>query len=546
MLLHKLSFMILSLVIAVSGCSQPEAPEDVDQRPNILLVMADDMGWTDLGRFGSEIETPNLDALAARGVTFSDFHTSVSCSPTRSMLMSGTDNHIAGLGNMAELLTPEQEGQPGYEGHLNERVVSLAEVLRADGYHTYMAGKWHLGHHEGTRPHDRGFDQTLTMLPGGASHYADMLGIVPRDDPAEYSSNGRSLESLPDDFYSSKSYADFLIEHIRSTAGDGNPWFGYLAFTAPHDPVQVPEPWLSKYSGRYDDGYDALKVARWEGAKQAGVVPDGAVMPGRHPITKPWDELTDDEKALESRGMEVYAGMVEALDHHYGRVIQFLDEIGELDNTIVIFLSDNGANPWYSSEYPGATEPDFAGQFDNSLENIGKPRSNYAYGMGFATGSGGPVDLFKMTVGEGGIRVPLIVAGPGVQSGRQVDAFAYVWDLMPTVLEFTGSSHPETFEGHPIEGIRGRTLSGLLSGSATEVYSDDDLIGGEMGGGKWMRQGALKAVSVPKPYGDGEWHLYNVVDDPGETNDLAGQQPEKLEALRAVWGQYAEDVGVIP
>ncbi len=539
---HKAILAFLIPVIALSGCSRSEVP---NQRPNILLVMADDMGFTDLGRFGSEIETPNLDALAARGLTFTDFHVSVSCSPARSMLFSGTDNHIAGLGNMGELLTPEQEGQPGYEGYLNDRVVSLAEVLRSDGYHTYMGGKWHLGHEPGALPSDRGFERTLSMLVGGASHWADRLGIAPQYDPAEYASDGTFLESLPDDFYSSKNYADFVIDAIRANAGDGQPFLAYLAFTAPHDPVHVPEPWLSKYRGQYDDGYEALKTSRWEGAKRVGVVPENAERPGRHPMVKPWDELSDDEKAVEVRGMEVYAGMVEAMDYHYGRVVDFLREIGEYDNTIIIFLSDNGANPWYSAEYPGATEPDFANQFDNSLENIGHPGSNYAYGMGFASGSGGPINLFKMTVGEGGIRVPLIVAGPNVQSGKQVDAFAYVWDIMPTILEFTGSVHPDEFEGRQVERMRGRSLKGLLSGSTAAAYGEDDMIGGEMGNGKWMRQGAFKAVTVPIPYGDGEWHLYNVVDDPGETSDLAAEYPEKLDALREAWDRYSVEVGVV-
>ena len=204
--------LCLSACAPESGSGSQEARDD---RPNILLIMADDMGYTDIGSFGAEIETPNIDALAERGVRFSNFHTSVSCSPTRSMLMSGTDNHIAGLGNMHELLTPEQEGKPGYEGHLNDRVVSLAEVLRDGGYHTVMAGKWHLGHERGSLPFDRGFERSFALLNGGASHWSDMRGILPRDDPAKYSRNGEFLTRLPADFYSSRSYADFLIEAIR-------------------------------------------------------------------------------------------------------------------------------------------------------------------------------------------------------------------------------------------------------------------------------------------------------------------------------------------
>jgi arylsulfatase len=249
---------------------------------------------------------------------------------------------------------------------------------------------------------------------------------------------------------------------------------------------------------------------------------------------------------MEVRGMEVYAGMLDAMDYHLGRVLDFLRDIGGYDNTIIIFLSDNGANAWYSIEYPGADDPDFAAQFDYSVENIGHPGSNYAYGMGWSRASGGPLDKHKMTVGEGGIRVPLMVSGPGINGGRQTDAFAYVWDILPTVLDFAGLEYPSQYRGRSVEAPRGRSLLPLLNGSADELYGDDEYVGGEMGGGKWMRRGSYKAVSVAPPYGDGEWRLYNVDEDPGEANDLAGQMTDMLEELIASWERYAEDVGVIP
>lgn len=519
---------------------------DPNERPNILLVVADDLGWTDIGSYGGEIDTPNLDALAREGVKFTDFHVSVSCSPTRSMLLSGNDNHVAGMGTMAELLTDNQRGKPGYEGHLNDQVVSLAEALREGGYHTYMSGKWHLGHKPGTLPYDRGFDRSFTMLVGGGSHWADMLGILPMDDPIKYALDDKLLDSLPADFYSSRSYADYLIDFIRANRGDGKPFLAYLSFTAPHDPIHAPEPWLSKYRGHYDEGYEVLKAKRWRAAKEKGVVPRGAPLPNRHPMTRAWDDLTSQERAVESRGMEVYAGMLDAMDYHYGRVVNFLKDIGEYDNTIILFMSDNGANPWYSQDYPGADSEEFQAQFDNSFENIGRPGSNYAYGMGFATGSGGPLARFKMSVSEGGIRVPLIVSGPGIQPGRQTDAFAYVWDIMPTILDATGVIYPAKYGGRTVESMRGRSVLGLLDGSKKSVYGDQDFVGGEMGGGRWMRQGDFKAVLVAKPYGSGEWQLFNVSTDPGETSDLSEAMPEKLTTLISAWNNYAENVGVIP
>ena len=535
-------FCVVILVL-LSFQSPAEAAE---RRPNILLVMADDMGWTDIGSFGSEIETPNLDTLAKRGVMFTDFHVSVSCSPTRSMLLSGTDNHLAGLGTMAEMIAPEQRGKPGYEGYLNDRVVSLAELLREGGYHTYMAGKWHLGSAPERYPHARGFERSFSMLFGGASYWSDMFGLLAvHEETADYVRGDKKLDALPGDFYATRSYTDFLIDAIRTHRADGKPFFAYLAFTAPHDPLHVPDPWLSKYRGRYAAGYEVLKQERAAATRRLGLVPKGARTPPRHPMLEAWDSLSNEQQALESRAMEVYAGIMDNMDHHVGRIVNFLKDIGEYDNTVIIFLSDNGANPWNSEDYPGNRGSKWFEQFDNTIDNIGHPMSHYAYGMGWGSACAGPLDLFKMTVGEGGIRSPLIVSGPGVKGGRRVDAFAYVTDLMPTMLELADLEHPKTFRGREVEPMRGRSLVGVLSGTRTTVYAADDFVGGEMGNGKWMRQGDFKAMSVAAPYGPGTWHLYNLADDPGETRDLAKEQPERLKTLQAAWERYAADVGVV-
>ena len=517
-----------------------------DKRPNILLIMADDLGFTDIGCFGSEIETPNIDALAKSGVTFSNFHTSVSCSPTRSILLTGTDNHIAGLGSMAEMLTTKQRGKPGYEGYLNDRVVTLAEVLRAGGYHTYMAGKWHLGDEPKHFPHARGFECSFSMLQGGASHWSDMIGLQAKTQPvAKYVMNEKELDKLPKDFFSSRSYADFLINSIRKNRGDGKPFLAYYAPTAAHDPIHAPEPWLSKYRGRYDNGYEVLKAERITGAKKAGLVPEDAPAPGLHQKTKAWGSLSNDEKALESRTMEAYAGLIDNMDYHIGRVIDFLKDTDEYENTIIIFMSDNGPNPWTSDEYPSNAGSEWMKQFDNSLDNIGHRGSFVGIGLGWAQASAGPLDYFKLTVGNGGIRTPLIVAGLGIKGGRHTGSFAYVTDIMPTLLEFANVSHPQKYRGRIVEPMRGRSLAGILSGSSDHTYGEEDFIGGEMIDGKWMRRGNFKAVLVSKAWGPGTWMLYNVTDDPGETRDLSTEHSEILKALVAAWDRYARDVGVV-
>jgi arylsulfatase len=536
---------IIVILMLVLGTFLSRADE-AKQQPNFLLVMVDDMGWTDIASFGSEIETPNLDALAERGVMFTDFHVSVSCSPTRSMLLSGTDNHIAGLGNMGEMLAPNQKGKPGYEGYLNNRVVSLAEVLRDGGYHTYMAGKWHLGHDPKQYPHARGFDRSFSMLFGGASYWSDMFGMMAvHEETAEYVRDDKKLDALPDDFYATRSYTDFLIDAIRSNRSDGKPFFAYLAFTTPHDPLHVPEPWLSKYRGNYADGYEVLKERRATRAKQLGLVPKDAPAPVRHQMLDAWNSLSKERQALESRGMEIYAGMVDNMDYHFGRVVKFLEDIGEYDNTVILFLSDNGPNPWSSEDYPGNRGSEWFAQFDNSKDNLGHPMSHYAYGMGWGSASSGPLDLFKMTVAEGGIRSPMIISGPGVEGDRRVNAFSYVTDIMPTLLEMAGLEHPTTFRGREVARISGRSLTGVLSGARKTVYAADDFVGGEMQNGKWMRQGDFKAVSVAPPYGSGAWSLYNLVDDPGETRDLSNDRPEIRDRLIAAWNRYADNVGVV-
>ncbi|MHC5114260.1 MAG: arylsulfatase [Planctomycetota bacterium] len=539
----------LSTILATAGllfvAPSAAAADGQPERPNFLLVMVDDMGWTDVGCYGSEIETPNIDALARRGLKFSDYHVSVSCSPTRSMLLTGTDNHIAGIGNMGELLTDNQRGKPGYEGHVNDRVVTLAEVLRDAGYHTYMAGKWHLGHEPHVYPHARGFERTLALPFGGASHWADARGLMEVGDPAFYTQDGKKLDRLPADFYSSRSYTDFLIEAVRADRRDGKPFLAYLAFTAPHDPLHVPEPWLSKYRGRYDDGYEVLRARRDEASRRLGLIPADAPPPAPNPMIEPWDSLSPDRRATETRGMEVYAGMIEYLDDQVGRMLDFLRDIGEYENTVVVFCSDNGSNPWSSADYPGNRGSEWLAAFDHSLDGLGHPGSNYAYGIGWAAASSGPLERFKLTVSEGGIRAPLIVTGPGIQEGRMVHAFTYVTDIMPTILDMANVDHPRRYRGRPVERMRGRSMVDLLAGRRSKLYGDDDVIAGELGNGKWVRRGDFKAVFVAPPYGTGAWQLFDLEKDPGETRDLADDRPRLLRELRAAWDAYAEDVGVV-
>lgn len=546
--MKKVIVVLVSVIgLTFSSCSNStDYNKESDARPNFLLIVADDMGWTDLGCYGSEISTPNIDEIADNGVKFTDFHVSVSCSPTRSMLLSGTDNHIAGLGTMAECINPHAEVKPGYEGHLNNNVVTLAEVLLDGGYHTYLSGKWHLGHEPKQYPSARGFEQSYSLLYGGASYWSDKSGVLANvQEVAKYVENDDEIEELPDDFYASRNYTDYIMNSIRSNRADKKPFLAYLSFTAVHDPIQVPEPWRSKYKGDYNSGYGELKAKRSEAAKNIGIFPMEAQAHTLNPFAKPWETLSPEEKAMEAKGMEVYAGLLSNMDYHIGRVIDFLKDIDEYDNTVIIFLSDNGSNPWYNDNYPGYTGSDFKASFDNSIENIGAPNSHYAYGMGWGSACSGPLHLFKTAVGEGGIRSPLIIAGPGIKGKRKTDAFVYVTDIMPTILKMANVKHPNEYKGQQVAEMHGRSMTDLLSGEKENIYNDDEIIAGELLHGRWARLGDYKASFVPKPYGEAKWELFNMKTDPGETTDLSSNNPELLKKIVTGWKQYADEVGVL-
>jgi arylsulfatase len=512
-------------------------------RPNILLIAVDDMGYSDIGPFGAEIDTPSIDSLAAEGVRFTNFYVGPSCSPTRSMLFSGNDNHIAGLGNMNELLAPNQIGQPGYEGHLNNRVVSVATVLRSAGYHTYMAGKWHLGHEPDQDPFHRGFERVFTMLQGGTSHFDDEWMMYANYTPT-YRQDGVRTH-VPRGFYSTEFYSDQIVKYIDEQEDD-KPFFAYLSFTAPHDPLHVPDEWLDRNKGDYDAGYNELRATRLARMKALGVVPDEANLgPWMKPVPM-WETLTPEQKKMASRQMEIYSAMIENIDHHIGRVLQYLESTGKRENTLVVFFSDNGANGFEMHNYPDTDEAWVAKNSDNRFANWGKRGSRIAQGAGWAQASSTPFHLFKNFLAEGGIRSPLIISGPGVAyKGEIVDRMAHVMDIAPTFLEFAGATYPGTHDGHPVEQQRGTSMAPILSKQSATVHGPDEAIGWEYNDLKAIRIGDHKATWIIKPFGPSDWRVYDLSVDPGESNDLSAQEPELRQRLIEAWEEYADAVGVI-
>ncbi len=529
----KMIRLLAALCCTVSAIPGAQAKAPV--RPNVLVIVADDLGYSDLGAFGGEIETPNLDALASSGLRLANFHTESACAPTRAMLLTGSDSHRVGLGNMPESMAPNQAGKPGYEGYLRADTATLAERLGAAGYRTLFSGKWHLGITPQQDPHARGFQHSFVMLNCCHNHFG--LGISPdARGMSGYRRNGVTLASLPADFYSSDYFAAQLVGQLRTSRSgvDGaKPFFAYLAFTAPHAPLQAPPETIAKYRGRYDAGYDVLREARLKRQRELGLL-GRAVQPHRAVDTIPWSSLSDEEKQVSARKMEIYAAMVDRLDQAVGGVIAELKASGEFDNTVVIFLSDNGAESRDIPIRPGAPRP--------PTGTMGTAQSYVNYGAGWAQAATAPFWRFKTFATEGGIRAPAFITGSGLSARGGIGRhYTNVRDIVPTVLDLARVPvEPGTFAGRSVQPIDGLSWHPLMrSGSA--VYPANKPIGTELFGSRSLRQGDWKITDIS----DGVWHLFNLARDPGETRDVSAQHPARKAALVREWQAYASEVGVV-
>jgi len=507
------------------------------KRPNFLVIVADDLGFSDLSCFGGEIRTPNLDKLAHNGLRFTDFHAAAACSPSRAMLMTGTDHHIAGLGNLIEWTnrsdqnapsegeakywsTAPQRGMPGYEGYLNEKVVALPELLRDAGYVTMMAGKWHLGLTPERFPSQRGFEKSFAHLPACSNHYGyepqlegqdQIPGFMTMSFIALHSEDDKYVKELPKPWYSSNGYGDKMLGYLkeRKEKHDERPFFAYYPFTAPHWPLQAPDEYIAHYKGVYDEGPDVLREKRLQRMKELGLCAED-VEP--HPVVadevKTWAAMTSEEKAKSSKAMEVFAAMVECIDHNVGKVVDYLEETGELDNTFVCFMSDNGAEGAAYEAYPivqGSMIQHLQRYYDNRLENLGRGNSFIWYGPRWAQAATAPSRLYKAFTTEGGVRVPFLAKFPTGFGGEEkkkggiTSAFSTVMDLAPTILEMAGVSHPSpdgkgTYQGRPVVSMRGRSMVPFLTDSSgtRSIHPADFIHGWETCGRAAVRCGDYK------------------------------------------------------
>ncbi|RDW57176.1 arylsulfatase-4 [Coleophoma cylindrospora] len=539
------------------------------KQPNFLIIVADDLGFSDTGPYGSEISTPSLDRLAKDGLRMTDFHTAAACSPTRAMLFSGTDNHIAGLGQMAEFLVKNKEefkDKPGYEGFLNFRIAAMPEILQDAGYLTIFSGKWHLGMTAETSPSSRGFTKSFSYLPGAGSHY----NFEPQFDytnrlPPVLQSGGFWMDGLnfinrqtdiPDSFYSTDYFADRVIDFLdkRTEEEKQQPFFACLAFTAPHWPLQAPQDIVAKYKGFYDDGPEQLRLRRVHQLQKLGLVPEGIEPAPMNAQTPGWADMTAEERAISAKKMEVYAAMVDRMDTKIGHVLDKLESTGELDNTMVVFMSDNGAEGAIIESLPLAGSLGMANiiarWYDNRIENIGAYNSFVGYGDQWALAATAPSRGFKTWSTEGGIRCPCIVRFPRfsrASSGNYTHEFGTVMDILPTLLEMANiPSVGKSFRGRDVMPVRGKSWVPYLSAAAENIHpTGQDITGWELFGMRAIRRGDWKAVYLPEPKGKGQWELYNLVRDPGEVNDLAEQDVDILNQLLADWEVYIAETGAI-
>ncbi|XOV86847.1 MAG: arylsulfatase [Pseudomonadota bacterium] len=498
--------------------------------PNVVIILVDDAGFMDFGGYGGEARTPTIDAIADEGVRFSNYHTSPLCAPSRAMLLTGLSNHRAGVATIPEVITAEQSGQPGYSLRFEEGVETVATKLKRAGYRTYMTGKWHLGHGPGDLPVDHGFDRSFILDASGADNF-EQKPYMPYYETADWFEDGEPA-TLPEDFYSSDFIVDKMIEYLDGADG---PFFSYLAFQAIHIPLQAPTEFIERYAGEFEEGWDVLREARWQKAKEIGLIPADSTLAPMHASMDGWDSLTASERAYYAKSMQVNAAMLEAMDAAIARLVAYLESRDAYNNTLFFITSDNG---------PEFNEPATSGLFQywmsqngytSETATLGEPGTIAHIGPEWATAASTPGQLFKFYATEGGLRVPLIVAGAGVRQRPGFEAApAFVTDIVPTVLEVAGEDS---------SGVDGVSLLSLLTGGPGP--NPDRGVAIEVSGNIAYFKSGLKLSKLTLPFGDEQWRLHDIVQDPGETRDLASEMPELFELMLSEYNAYAEQVGVI-
>lgn len=510
-----------------------------ESKPNVVLILVDDSGLMDFGAFGGEARTPNIDRLAQQGMMFTNLHASPVCAPSRAMLITGSDSHLAGVANLPEMLPDEYQSKPGYGGELNDRVQTIATRLKEAGYNTYATGKWHLGHNENTLPTKRGFDRSFILGGSGASNY-DHRGYLPQKPVAHWYADGEEVE-LPKDFYSSKTYIDKTILFHEEEQNANHPFFAYIAFQAIHTPVQAPKEFVDHYLPIYKQGWDNMRRRRFERAKELGLIsPTAQLNENDIPVAKKWDQLSEKAKKQYATSMAVTAGMLEAMDYHIGRYVEYLKKNGQLEQTVFIVTSDNGPDGGdYAIGVPWALNNGYHRDFDAK-----GGRGYFGYiGTGFANAVSSPFSFFKYYTGEGGVRVPLIISGKSIPTNVSSREFCFFTDIAPTIYDLVGIS---TSANEGYAPLTGKSLLPHIKDPSRAVYQEDEGVGIEAANSAAYFLNGYKIVKNNIPDGDNQWHLYHLESDPGEVNDLATVEPDLFQKMLSAYAEYESAVGVLP
>jgi len=544
-----LALALAGIALSTVGCGEPEP----GGRPDIVLIMADDMGFSDLGSYGGEIDTPNLDRLAANGLRFSHFYNTARCCPTRASLLTGLYAHQAAIGHMMG-----DDGLPGYRGDLAANAVTIAEALGSAGYGTYLSGKWHVTRHVGhwsgneelTSTHNwplqRGFDRFYGTIHGGGSFF-DPITLTEGNEPLELQPPSDPAAPV---YYYTDAISENAARFVRDHAGGdraGNPLFLYVAYTAPHWPLHALPEDIARYRGRYAAGWDEIRARRHARLTELGLIDESWLLAARDPSVPAWEEVPEDERPWFERAMEVYAAQIDRMDAGIGTVVEALEAAGRLDNTLILFLADNGGcaevltDRWSGLHIPRHALDGSPVAIGNDTSVLPGPESSYqSYGPHWAQVSNTPFRLYKHWVHEGGIASPLIAHWPERigEGGGIVGETAHVIDLMATALDAAGASHPGSASGGdslPVEGV-----------SLIPAFRDQPLereaVFWEHEGNRAVRSGKWKLVSRYP----GDWQLFDLIADRTESHDLAAAEPQRVAALAALWTDWAARTGVVP
>lgn len=521
-LLRAVAIASVPLLAAAAAAAATEATEKVP-RPNIVIILADDMGFSDLGCFGGEIATPHLDRLAANGLRLTQFYNTARCCPTRAALLTGLYPHQAGIGHMTG-----DFGYPAYRGRLNRHCMTIAELLRTVGYRTLCVGKWHVGSDPQYWPRQRGFERYFGTPTGGGAYFKEAFQfrkrfVVLDDERVEY----------PDGAYVTDLFTDYAVRFVEAAAGDDRPFFLYLAHIAPHWPLQARPEDIARYSGRYDVGWDHIRDRRYRRQLEMGLIDRRWPLSPRHPQAKPWKALPESKRRDLAHRMAVYAAQVDRLDRSVGRVVECLRDHGALEDTLIVFLSDNGCS---AEGGPGGFrrgDPDAP---------IGSPRSYASVGLEWANASDTPFRRFKMNTHEGGIATPFIAHWPNGIAARGTIAHhvGHVIDLMPTCAELAGARYPSQHDGVELYPLEGRSLVPVFRDPSRPVESRT--LYWEHQGNRAIREGNWKLVADHK----GPWELYDLRADRTEVHDVAAEHPDVVRRLARKWQDWADRVGVRP